>query len=150
MENGNCDKKSGLGLLILRVGIGAMFMTHGYGKLVGGPEMWGKVGGAVSNFGIHFAPTFFGLMAALSEFGGGLCLILGLFFRPACFFMLCTMIVASTHHFVSGDGLQVASHAIEDGIVFLSLMLIGPGQWSLNKKMCSNGRCSSSDEAGKK
>ena len=136
MDNGNCDKKSGLGLLILRVGIGAMFMTHGYGKLFGGPEMWEKIGGAVSNFGIHFAPTFFGLMAALSEFGGGLCLILGLFFRPACFFMFCTMAVASTMHLTQGDGLQKASHAIEAGILFLSLIFIGPGPCTLGNKIC--------------
>lgn len=127
-------KNKDVGILILRCGIGAMFMHHGYGKLTGGPALWEKIGSAVSYFGIDFGHQIFGLLAALSEFGGGLCLILGFFFRPACFFLLMTMIVAVTMHLKKGDGLQVASHAIEAGILFLSLMFMGPGQRSLGKE----------------
>jgi len=129
------DKYRHLGFLILRLGIGGMFMFHGYGKLFGGPELWAKVGGAMANVGITFAPEFFGLLAALSEFGGGLCLILGLFFRPACFFMFFTMLIASITHLAKGDGLNGASHAMEAGILFLSLMFIGPGRYHLDEKI---------------
>ena len=128
----NKDNRSDIGLLILRVGIGAMFMTHGGPKVLGGPEMWGKVGMAMGNLGIHFAPTFWGLMAALSEFGGGLCLVLGLAVRPACATMVFTMIVAATMHLTKGDGLGIASHAIESGILFISLIFIGAGKYSLD------------------
>ena len=72
------DKHRDIGLLLLRVGIGIMFMFHGYPKLAGGSEGWTKLGGALSALGVNFAPTFMGLMAALSEFGGGLLLVLGL------------------------------------------------------------------------
>jgi len=131
------DKYRNLGFLILRLGIGGMFMFHGYGKLFAGPELWAKVGGAMANVGITFAPEFFGLLAALSEFGGGLCLILGLFFRPACFFMFFTMLIASITHLSKGDGLNGASHAMEAGILFFSLMFIGPGQYTLDEKLKS-------------
>lgn len=124
-----------VGFLILRVGIGIMFMYHGGGKLLAGPAVWAKVGAAMSFMGIGFGHTAFGLLAALSEFGGGICLILGLFFRIACFFLAFTMAVATTMHLASGDGLMVASHAIEAGILFLSLMFIGPGPWNLDEKM---------------
>ena len=83
------DKYRNEGLLILRIGIGIMFMLHGFPKLTGGTEAWTKVGGALSALGINFAHTFMGFMAAISEFGGGLLLLLGLFTRPACFFLLC-------------------------------------------------------------
>ena len=129
------DKYRNLGFLILRLGIGGMFMFHGYGKLFAGPELWAKVGGAMANVGITFVPEFFGFLAALSEFGGGLCLILGLFFRPACFFMFFTMLIASITHLSKGDGLNGASHAMEAGILFLSLMFIGPGQYNLDEKI---------------
>ncbi len=76
-------KGSDAGLLILRVGIGVMFMIHGWPKLSGGPEVWVKLGGAIGVFGITFAPTFWGLMAAVSEFAGGLMPALGLRNRPA-------------------------------------------------------------------
>ena len=43
----NYYKTHDLGLLLLRVGIGIMFTIHGYPKLIGGPEMWAKVGGTM-------------------------------------------------------------------------------------------------------
>ncbi len=127
------DKYRDFGLLVLRIGIGISFACHGYPKLTGGPETWEKVGKALELMGIHFAPTFMGLLAALSEFGGGLLLVVGLFARPACFFLLCTMIVATTMHIKSGDSFTTYSHALEAGILFLSLILIGPGRYSIDQ-----------------
>jgi putative oxidoreductase len=112
------DKQKDLGLLILRLGLGGMFMTHGLPKMLGGPAKWAGLGGAMGHVGVHFAPTFFGFMAAFSELGGGLCLALGLFFRPACGLLFITMAVASRMHLATGDGFGRASHAIELGIVF--------------------------------
>ncbi len=123
-----------LGLLILRVGIGGMFISHGWPKISGGPELWTKLGGAMANLGIDFFPTFWGFMAALSEFGGGLCLIFGFLFGPAAFLMAATMAVAAVHHFSAGDGLSGASHALENGILFLALVFIGPGRYGLDAK----------------
>lgn len=51
------------GLLIIRIGLGIMFMMHGYPKLLGGPDKWEAVGGAMKHTGITFFPTFWGLMA---------------------------------------------------------------------------------------
>ena len=133
MSLGIFRKNMNLGLLILRMGIGGMFMFHGYGKLVGGPDVWARVGGAMANFGIDFIPAFWGLCAGLAEFGGGLCIMLGIFFQPVCMFLLFVMIVASTKHLTQGDGLKVASHAIEAAILFLSLIFIGPGEKRFGK-----------------
>jgi putative oxidoreductase len=123
-----------LGLLVLRVGLGLMFaLVHGGPKLFGGYEVWSKVGSAMGTLGIHVAPALWGFLAACSEFVGGLCLIAGLFTRQAAFFMAATMAVATITHLTRGDGLPVASHAIEDGVVFLSLILIGAGRYSLDR-----------------
>jgi putative oxidoreductase len=123
--------KFDLGLLILRLGLGIMFITHGAPKLFGGPELWGKIGGAIGNFGIHFFPEFWGFMAAITEFGGGIALILGVLFQPMMLILVINLIVAASSHFARGQGLSGASHAIEDGIVFLSLIFIGPGKYTL-------------------
>jgi putative oxidoreductase len=122
------------GLLILRLGIGTMFLTHGVPKLMGGPDMWKGVGAAMGNLGVGAFPAVWGFLAGLSEAGGGACLILGWAFRPACILMAFTMAVAVTHHFTAGEGLAGASHAMEMGIVFVSLILIGPGRYSVDKK----------------
>ena len=129
------DKYREAGFIILRLGIGGMFILHGYGMLKMGSLGWEKIGGSLSYFGINFGHQFFGLLASLSEFLGGICLILGLFFRPACCFLFITMVVATSFHFHHGDGLQGASHALELGILFLSLIFIGPGQLSLDEKI---------------
>lgn len=132
------DKYRDVGLLILRVGIGIMFIGHGLPKLMAGPEKWVMIGGAMKNLGINFAPMFWGLMATLSEFAGGILLVLGLFTRPACFFLLNTMIVAAYMHISKGDPFVKYSHAIEAGILFLSLFFIGPGKYSVDNKISSN------------
>lgn len=112
-----------------------MFLYHGAPKIFGGPEKWEKVGTAMTSVGIDFFPAFWGFMAAFSEFFGGICVILGLFFRPACILLTITMAIAASMHLSKGDGLTVASHAIEDGILFLALILIGPGKYALDEKL---------------
>ena len=129
------DKHRDIGLLILRLGIGIMFMCHGFPKLAAGPEAWTKLGGALSAMGVSFAPAFMGFMAAISEFAGGLLLVLGLFTRPACFFLFSTMVVAALMHLNMGDPFVKYSHALEAAILFFSLLLIGPGKHSLDKKL---------------
>ena len=121
------------GLLVLRLGVGAMFLFHGWPKLMGGPVKWESLVTAMGYLGIHVIPVFWGLMAALSEFFGGACLILGVVFRPACLLLLGTMAVAATMHLQRGDGLQVASHAIELGFVFFGLLFVGPGRFGFGR-----------------
>jgi putative oxidoreductase len=123
------------GLLVLRVGLGISYILHGAPKIMGGPEKWEKLGGAMQSLGISFAPEFWGFMASATEFFGALLLISGLLFREAALFLFITMFVAATNHLVQGDGFRVASHAIENGIVFFSLMFIGPGRYSVDERM---------------
>ena len=126
------DKYRDIGLLILRIGIGVMFIMHGLPKLTGGPEKWAMLGGTMKSLGVDFAPVVWGFMGAFSECIGGLLLALGLFTRPACFALLATMIVATSMHIGKGDPFVAYSHAMEAGILFISLILIGPGKYSLD------------------
>ncbi len=127
------NKYKDFGLLFLRIGIGGMFIFHGAPKMFGGPEGWERMGASMAIVGIKFVPAFWGFMASFSEFIGGICIILGLFFRPACILLTITMTIAASGHLSRGDGLRGAAHAIENGIVFLSLIFIGPGKYSLDE-----------------
>jgi len=134
MNQDDVEQRRALGLLLLRLGLGFMFVVvHGGPKLLAGPERWSAVGMAMGSLGIQAFPVVWGFLAAASECVGGLCLMLGLFTRPAAFFMAMTMLVATIMHLTGGDGIQVASHAIEDGVVFASLILIGAGRYSLDR-----------------
>lgn len=127
-------KNKDIGRLIIRLGIGVMFMYHGYPKIMGGIDKWESLGAKMEYMGIAFLPVFWGFMAALSEFVGGMLFLTGFKFRWACFFMAFTMAVAVAYHLGSGDGLGKASHAIELGVVFISMLFIGPGAYSIDRK----------------
>ncbi|MEI7962494.1 MAG: DoxX family protein [Verrucomicrobiota bacterium] len=127
------------GLLLLRILIGLSFLTHGLPKLMEGPELWIKLGKSMQFVGVGAYPVFWGLMSALTESVGGFLLLIGFCFRPACLFLVINMAVAITMHFntTPGDLMEkwsVASHAIELGSVFLSLLLIGPGKFSVDRE----------------
>jgi putative oxidoreductase len=130
----NLGNYKNFGLLIIRIGLGVLFIWHGVPKLAGGPDHWEKIGGAMKTVGISFAPAFWGFMAAIIETFGGLLLMIGLAFRPVCLLLFLNLIVAALMHFSKGDGLQGAAHAIEDAIMFLGLLFIGPGIYSVDKK----------------
>ncbi len=130
----NLGNYKNFGLLLIRVGLGVMFIYHGVPKLAGGPETWEKLGGAMQNLGISFVPAFWGFMAAIIETFGGLLFLIGLAFRPVCILLVINLIIAALMHLSKGDGLQGAAHAIEDAIVFLGFVFIGPGIYSVDKK----------------
>lgn len=122
-----------LGLLILRVGIGASFILfHGYKKIMGGPEKWEKLGRNMTEIGIDFAPVFWGFMASFAEFVGAALLVLGLFTRPAAAMLAFTMLIAVLKHTAAGEGY---SHALEAGVVFLALLIAGAGKYSLDARI---------------
>jgi hypothetical protein len=54
--------------------------------------------------------------------------------------MAATMAVAATMHLRGGDGLPVASHAIEAGIAFLGLLLLGAGAYSFDARRLGQSR----------
>lgn len=124
-----------LGWLILRVGIGISIFLHGLPKLTGGVETWTYIGGSMSIFGIHFAPAFWGFMAAITESLGGILFALGLFFRPAAILLTGLMIVALTTHLAAGDDFMVFGHALDLLIVFAASILIGAGKYSVDARL---------------
>ncbi|GEM_PF-42200 len=95
---------AGFGITLLRVVIGGIFFKAGAGKLFG---LFGGFGiqSAVSFFSdlkIPF-PTFNAYLVGITEFAGGIALILGLLTRLAAFPFCITMIVAIFTAHADGD-----------------------------------------------
>lgn len=123
------------GLLILRIGLGIAFIIHGLPKLTGGVGEWAELGRAMGFIGVTAFPAFWGFMAGVAEFGGGIFLIAGFLFRPACLILAFTMLMAMIYHIGMGEDFTRFSHAMEDGIVFMALFIIGPGRYSIDERL---------------
>lgn len=120
-----------LALLLLRLGVGTAFMIHGWGKIQT-PFSWMGPDAPI--------PGILQSLAAISEFFGGLALILGLLVPLASFGIACTMAVAVFFHsvqkgdpFVSPTG--GSSWELPAAYLCIALVLIGigPGRFSLDR-----------------
>lgn len=123
-----------VGLLVMRLGLGIAFVFHGYPKIAGGPAVWERIGAAMGGLGISFFPTLWGFAAALTEFGGGILVALGFYFRPAVVLLAFTMCVALNMHVGKGDEFKVYSHALELAFVLSGLLFVGPGRFSVDRE----------------
>lgn len=119
-------------LLLVRLVFGLAMIFHGMGKIQA-PFTWmGPEAGV---------PGFFQFLAAFSEFGGGIALIVGLLTPLASLGMAFTMLVAAgMHAFVMGDpfvasGPGQGSYELATVYLVLSLLFMatGPGKHSLDR-----------------
>jgi len=82
------EKLKPLALLLLRLGVGGVFLQQGYLKLFREPAKW------LHWFPQHGFPSYFAYLAGGIEFFGGILLILGLLTRVAGLFLAVEMAVA--------------------------------------------------------
>ena len=133
---------SDLAALILRLAAGAIFIPHGWPKVMGegGPAAFAADMAAAYNI-----PTFLGYLAAYSELAGSILLILGLFTRLDALLLAGTMFVAAFIVQLPDALYEVPPDAIKAFVVMkgielplallaicLSLVLTGPGRVSLD------------------
>ncbi|WP_309395959.1 DoxX family protein [Cerasicoccus maritimus] len=123
-----------LGLFIIRLFAGIIFVAAGIPKFAGGADSLKGVGSAVETFGIDFAPLLWGVLAATAELVGGLLIILGVCTRISAFFLFCTMVVASAVKIDGGgDILKDAGYPIMLAAVSLGLLFTGSGNFAVKK-----------------
>lgn len=95
------DKLQPLGLLGMRVGLGAVMIVHGYPKIT-------NIHGTEKFFSSIGLPWWSAYLSAGAEFIGGILIIIGLLTRPVAVAQLIDMIVAivKVHwkHGLVGDG----------------------------------------------
>jgi putative oxidoreductase len=131
------DRHADTGHLILRVGLGfTSLFLRGIWQLAGGPERWEEMGHAMAYLGITFAPVFWGLLGSLAEAVGGLCLLIGLFVRPAAALLILTMFVICVYVYnTSGTLMMARAHGVELAIGYTALLFLGAGKYSLDRKL---------------
>ncbi|WP_031530571.1 DoxX family protein [Dyadobacter crusticola] len=117
------------GVLILRVGISCLMLTHGYAKLSG------YLGGNRSfadPIGIGEELSY--ILTIFAEFVCSILVILGLVTRAALIPLIFTMIVVV--FIVHGaDPFDKKEHAVSFLITYLTLFFTGPGKFSIDSKL---------------
>lgn len=119
--------------LVLRLAVGAVFMTHGWQKLTGleGATMFfGKLGIP--------APALLAPFVACVEFFGGAAMILGLAARLAGFLLGCVMVVAivTAKGFSSFGAMELEVSLLAAN---LAMLLSGAGAYSLDALLLKKG-----------
>jgi putative oxidoreductase len=125
-----------IGLLLIRLVIGVLFIGHGAQKLFGWFGGYGLkgTGGWFESIGMKPGVTM-ALMAGLTELIGGLLFALGLITPLGGIMIAATMVVAIAK--VHGaNGLWSTSNGYEYNLVLLAvtigIALVGPGQYALD------------------
>jgi putative oxidoreductase len=130
------DKWNDVGLLALRLGVGATLAAHGAQKLFGWFGGYGPDGTGQWMDSLGFAGTGKrnAILAGLGEFGGGTLLALGLATGPAGAAVAGTMTVAGSTHAPNGFFNTSGGYELPAvlGLVGASLALGGPGRVSLD------------------
>ncbi len=127
------ERNQDIGIFILRLTVGIAFsLIFGLPKMEAGPVLWEQIGAATANLGFSFAPTFWGFMATISEFGGGILLVLGLFVRPAAVLMGITMIFATMQHLSMQDQWYNVITPVVYLSIFILLLFTGAGRYGLD------------------
>ena len=131
-----------LGLLILRLWLGMLGMFHGAQKVFGtcgGPGIDGFAG-FLKSLDIP-NPTAAAWGAGLSEFGGGVLVLIGLLARIAAIPFMATMIVAfaTAHHGVFDVQKQGGEYPLTIAAGLLVIIVAGPGRYSAMAMICKSG-----------
>lgn len=122
-----------IGQFLLRVGVSALMMTHGWPKL---QKL--MAGGEIEFFDFMWlGPTISLFLAVVGEFFAPLLIIIGYKTRWAALVSAFTMGVAA-FYVHSGDPLGDKEAALMYFISFLAIALIDQSKWSIDRKTNGN------------
>lgn len=134
------QRRSDIALLVLRVMIGVVFIAHGAQKLFGafGGSGLDKTAGAMAGLGLE-PGMFFAVLGGLTEFGGGLLLLVGLCTPLAGLAVTAVMVLAialstGANGFISMSALGYEYNLVLIAIA-LALVIAGPGRFSLDHRL---------------
>ena len=124
--------------MLVRIVLGIAMVYHGYSKVVPAGGLHGDPMSAMNHWA-HVVqgmglPRWLGYVSALTEFVGGICLILGLLTRLCAFLVTINLLVATLmvniHRGYSGSEYSIALAAM----AFL-VLVAGPGKVALDRRL---------------
>lgn len=125
------NKYNGLASLLLRIGVGIIFITAGWGKLTGIEGAQGFFG----NIGIPL-PGLMAWVVAIIEFFGGLMVLLGAYIRVPAILLSIIMLVALLTTKLGGE-FGAARLDLLLLLASLALYFLGSGKYSVDNALAN-------------
>ena len=133
--NGVWGIGSAWGLLLIRIGVGLVFIFHGYPKMTG---QWGDCKGSresvkksILKLGLPF-PHQLAILVGATEYYGGMLLMAGLGTRFVALAIAAVMLVASGRNYAEKGFLGGADMPFSLLMTLLGLAVLGSGSISLD------------------
>ena len=125
------EKRIDVALLVLRLVLAAVFITHGYQKLFG--YGFSGVTGMFTKMGVPL-PSLVAPFIAVLEFAGGIALVLGAFTRVAAFLLACDMLgaiilVHAKNGYAAPNGVEAV---LGNFAMAVAIALLGAGAYSID------------------
>lgn len=127
---------SDAGILVLRIGVGALFVMAGWMKVSNLTE-------TVAMFGTMGISSFFAYLTSFGELIGGIFVLLGIFTRLGALILAVAMAVAIS---LTYKDMAMVMTPFVLFVANLSLLFSGGGRFSIMKNRCSCGKCMSCKE----
>ncbi|MEP6822653.1 MAG: DoxX family protein [Chthoniobacterales bacterium] len=121
------------GLLIMRLGLGVLFIILTGPVLLHGPRAWASLGAGIRYLGLHNHYQIWGFLGALMGCAGGALMIFGLFFRPGVLLVLAITLVHLLGVLGSVGTLRTNLAAVELAVMLTGLLFVVPGKYSVDK-----------------
>ena len=128
-NNLNYDQSKDLALLLLRIGVGVIFIVAGWGKITGIEGTQGFFG----DIGIPL-PGLMAWVVALVEFVGGILVLVGAYIRIPAILLAIIMLVAIL---TTKLGQDFSAYRLDAMLLLVNvaLALMGSGGYSVDKKL---------------
>jgi putative oxidoreductase len=129
------EKLKPLALLLLRLGLGVIFLYHGY------PKLFTHAHQTMEEFPRMGFPSYFALVAGVIEFFGGCLLVLGLFTRIAALLLAGEMTIAILRvHLPQGGVMAVSNYQFPLALAVgaFALVALGSGAISFDRAIFKN------------
>lgn len=129
----HCQNK---GLLLVRLGVGAIFLSHGISKL-------SSMDGVIGFFASLGIPAILAWIVALVETIGGIAMVLGVFTKISGVLLSVIMLVAIIKVKFPHGGFNASELELMLLLASLGISLTGPGKYALGNHRCGcvGGKC---------
>lgn len=118
------------GMLVLRLALGISMIYHGYLKFLSGAAGLYNVGAMLGPLGVPGYFEFFGAMAAICEFLGGILVAFGLFTRLGAFLLAVVLFTATILHLDAG--FFAWDYPAQMAFAALAIFFMGGGRYSVD------------------